>query len=79
MDYFDAFEEIFAHIERYKLEHGITPTKLIISPSLYQWLCECRAEELLAQDADPTILDTPFGAILLTIDERLDPYQIITQ
>lgn len=36
MEHFDAFEEIFAHIERYMLEHGHVPRALVVSPSLYQ-------------------------------------------
>ncbi len=80
MDYFDAYEEIFARIERYILEHGQLPHALVVSPSLYQWLCQCRKEQLTEPHGeDLAWFDTPYGKIRLVIDERLDPYEILTE
>lgn len=80
MDYFDAFEEVFARIERYVLEHGEPPQALVISPSLYQWLCDCRKEGRPVVRRDELLwLETPYGNIRLVIDERLDPYEILTE
>jgi|DewCreStandDraft_5_1066085.scaffolds.fasta_scaffold00820_16 hypothetical protein len=81
MEHFDAFEEIFAHIERYMLEHGHVPRALVVSPSLYQWLCDCRKD---TPGHTPTAedlrwLETPHGKVRLIIDERLDPFEILTE
>ncbi|MCX8051907.1 MAG: hypothetical protein N3B17_08460 [Chlorobi bacterium] len=80
MDYFDAYEEIFARIERYMLEHGTLPHALVMSPSLYQWLCDCRKESLDSVRGEELLwFDTPHGKIRIVIDERLDPYEILTE
>lgn len=80
MDYFDAYEEIFAQVERYMLEHGSLPRVIVVSPSLYQWLCDCRKENIEHPIADDLIwFETPHGKIRLVIDERLDPYEILTE
>lgn len=80
MDYFDAYEEIFARIERYILDRGTLPRALVVSPSLYQWLCDCRKENLEHPTAEDLIwFETPHGKIRLIIDEQLDPYDILTE
>ncbi|MCX7929248.1 MAG: hypothetical protein N2663_00785 [Chlorobi bacterium] len=80
MDYFDAYEEIYTRIERYMLEHGTLPHALVVSPSLYQWLCDCRKESVEQPHTDDLMwFETPHGKIRLVIDERLDPYEILTE
>jgi hypothetical protein len=80
MDYFDAFEEIFARIEQYILEHGVMPQALVVSPSLYQWLCDCKKEQFHQPTGEELRwFETLYGKIRLVIDERLDPYEILTE
>lgn len=82
MDYFDAFAEVYGSIERHVHDHGVPPAEIVIAPSLYTWLCDVlREEELLRGTAitDPVMLDTPFGAVKIVIDETLSPYDIMTQ
>jgi len=81
MEHFDAFEEMFALIERYRHEHGHLPHALVVSPSLFQWICDCR-KEMLGENFTPTDrawLHTPLGNVRLVIDERLDPFEILTE
>jgi len=80
VNFFDAYDEIFARIEEYIREHGTPPHALVVSPSLYQWLCDCRKEQLVQPRGEDLIwFDTPHGKIRLVIDERLDPYEIIAE
>ncbi|MCS7302600.1 MAG: hypothetical protein NZ606_04125 [Candidatus Kapabacteria bacterium] len=80
MDYFDPYEEIHARVEQFRAKHGTLPRALVVSPSLYQWLCDCRKEQLEHPTGeDLRWFDTPYGKIRLVIDERLDPYEILTE
>ena len=82
MDYFDAFAEVYTSIERHVHEHGVPPAEVVIAPSLYSWLADVlREEELLRGTSitDPVMLDTPYGAVRIVIDEAMSPYDIVTQ
>lgn len=82
MDYFDAFDEVFASIERHVQEHGSTPTDIVVSPGLYMWLADLLREEDLLRGldiTDPVVLETPYGPVSIVIDEALSPYEVLTQ
>jgi hypothetical protein len=80
MEWFDAFEELMASIERYVGEHGEAPHEVAVSADLYAWLSDIRREShlLSGEDpGDPNILPTPHGPVRLVIDEALSPFEII--
>lgn len=80
MDWFDAFDEVFASVERYVAENGKAPAELLVSPTLYNWLAELQRESDFLEGiatTDPVVLETSYGHIPLVIDEKLDPYEII--
>jgi len=79
MDWFDAFDEVFASVERFVQQHGRAPREVSVSPTLYTWLAELQRESAMLEGievSDPVALDTPFGEIALSIDEHLGPYEI---
>ncbi len=80
MEWFDAFDEVFASVERFAAEHGRAPVEVAVSPSLYTWLAEMQRESALLSGVpvtDPVILDTAYGSIPIVIDEHLDPFEIL--
>lgn len=80
MDYFDAFDEVFASIEQFVQEHGRAPKEVAVSPSLYTWLAELQREAALLEGVgnhDPVSLDSPYGSIRIAIDETLSPWEIV--
>jgi len=82
MEMFDAFDEVFASVERYVAEHGHAPSEVVVSPPLYMWLAELQREgEMLAGTVpvDAVALETPFGRIPLAIDETLSPFDVLAQ
>jgi hypothetical protein len=81
MDYFDAFAEVYASIERHVQETGQPPTEIVVSPALYTWLADMVREENLLRGVtmtDPVTLDTPYGPVKIVIDEALSPYDVET-
>lgn len=82
MDYFDAFDEVFASVERYVHEHGEPPHEIVVSPALYTWLAEIQREDTLLHGldiTDPVMLETPYGAVRIVIDETMSPYDVVSQ
>lgn len=81
MDYFDAFAEVYASIERHVQETGQAPSEIVVSPALYTWLADMVREENLLRGVtmtDPVKLDTPYGPVTIVIDEALSPYDVET-
>ena len=79
MEWFDAFDEVFAVVEQYVQEHGSAPSEISISPSLYTWLAELQRESAMLEGVpvtDLVSLDTAYGAIPIAIDERLGAHEI---
>lgn len=82
MDYFDAYDEVFATIEQFIAEHGQLPKEVAVAPALYSWLAEAqREQDFLHGDTstDPMTIVTSNGTVKLVIDEALGPYEIIPQ
>lgn len=82
MDYFDAFDEVFSSIERYVQENGHPPHEIVVAPALYTWLADVQRETDLLEGlevTDPVVLETPYGAVKIVIDETLSPYDIVPQ
>lgn len=82
MDWFDAFDEVFASVERFAEQHGKAPREVSVSPMLYTWLAELQRESAMLEGievSDPVVLETPFGDLPLSIDERLGPHEIIVE
>lgn len=80
MNWFDAYEEVYAAVERFVEEHGTPPKEVIVSTTLYTWLVELQRERaMLSGDeaVEPVVLDTPYGVIPVVIDELLDPFEIL--
>jgi hypothetical protein len=80
MEWFDAFDEVFASVERYVAEHGKAPAEVAVSPALYLWLAEMQRESALLTGlpmTDPVVLDTAYGSIPIAIDEHLGPFEIL--
>ena len=82
MEWFDAFEELMASIERYVHQHGEPPHEVAVSPMLYGWLSDIRRESESLSGPDGTTpgrIPTPWGEIPLGIDEALSAYEIMPQ
>ncbi len=82
MDWFDAFDEIFATVERFVQEHGKRPSCVVVSPHLYTWLAELQRESALIEGMDATLplsIDTTYGTIPVAIDERLGAYDVVAE
>lgn len=82
MDWFDAFDEIFATVERFVQEHGKRPACVVVSPHLYTWLAELQRESALIEGMDATLplsIDTTYGTIPVAIDERLGAYDMVAE
>lgn len=82
MEYFDAYEEVFAAIERFADEHGKAPQRINVSPALYRWLLEMKHEAVtlqLEESGDMNVLNTRFGPIPFVIDELLTPYEVMPE
>ncbi|NQW29864.1 MAG: hypothetical protein HQ472_05065 [Ignavibacteria bacterium] len=82
MDWFDAFDEVFASVERYANEHGKPPHELAVSSALYNWIAELQHEsDMLGgmESTESVILETPHGKVPLVINDELSPYEIIPQ
>ncbi len=84
MEFFDAYEELYASLNAYVAKHGEPPTRVLMSPYLYQWLRNLLAEEakLHGRDlshTDPRILHTDYGDIQIIIDESLSDWDIIVE
>ncbi len=84
MEWFDAFEELMASIERYVEERGHAPSEVAVSPNLYAWLADIRRESTLLSGntpdnlaSDPSVLPTPHGPVRLVIDEALSAFDIV--
>ncbi|MDZ4744706.1 MAG: hypothetical protein SGJ05_01740 [bacterium] len=80
MDYFDAFDEVFASIDTYYRDHGHSPHDIAVSPSLYAWFAELQRESAMLAGIEmsyPVIIETPYGPVGLIIDERLSPYDVV--
>ncbi|MCS6808583.1 MAG: hypothetical protein RML40_03580 [Bacteroidota bacterium] len=85
MEYFDAAEEIYESIQRFMIENnGACPTRVYLSPTLFQWLTQIRREEIALRGQDPSTLDlsvfpTEFCSPNVVIDEQLSDFEIITE
>ncbi|MGA0833219.1 MAG: hypothetical protein ACO3QO_01690 [Candidatus Kapaibacteriota bacterium] len=82
MDWFDAFDEIFAIVERFVQEHGKRPSCVVVSPNLYTWLAELQRESALIEGIEPALplsIDTTYGTIPVVIDERLGAYDVAAE
>lgn len=82
MEYFDAFDEVFASIDRYVQENGAPPHEIVVSPALYMWLAELQREENTLHGidiTDPVLLETPHGNVRIVIDETMSPYDVLAQ
>jgi DNA-directed RNA polymerase subunit H (RpoH/RPB5) len=82
MEYFDAFDEVFALIDRYVLDNGVPPHEIVVSPALYMWLAELQREENTLHGidiTDPVQLETPHGTVRIVIDETMSPYDVLAQ
>lgn len=83
MDWFDAFEEVFASVDAYVRDHGRSPHEIVVSPTLYTWLADLLREESVLTGADfvsdPLMLNTPHGAIRIVIDEMMNPFEVHPQ
>lgn len=82
MDWFDAFDEVFASIERFVTTNGRKPREVSVSPMLFTWLAELQRESAMLEGmdvSDPIVIDTPFGEIPLAIDEHLGDYEIVVE
>lgn len=82
MEWFDAFNEVYASVERYVADHGKPPAEVLVSASLYLWLAELQRESSMLSGlpaADPVYLETSYGNIPLVVDEHLDPFEIIPE
>jgi len=80
MEWFDAFEELMASIERFFDEHGQAPHEVAVSGELYAWLSDIRRESQFLSGGDsgsPDTLPTPHGPVRLVIDEALSSFEII--
>ncbi|MBK6290653.1 MAG: hypothetical protein IPH85_08520 [Ignavibacteria bacterium] len=80
MEWFDAFEELMASIERYVDEHGQAPREVAVSADLYAWLSDIRRESHFlsgGENGDPDLLPTPHGPVRLVIDEALSSFEIV--
>ncbi len=84
MEYFDAYEELFASLSAYVAKYGTPPTRVMLSPYLYQWLRNLLVEEAQLQgrdvsQLDPTVLHTDYGDLQIVIDESLTDWEIIVE
>jgi hypothetical protein len=82
MDWFDAFDEVFASVERYVAEHGTPPQELAVSSSLYAWIAELQHEsDMLGgmESSESVVLETPHGLVQLVINDELSAYDIVPQ
>ncbi|MEN9281889.1 MAG: hypothetical protein RL594_824 [Bacteroidota bacterium] len=80
MEWFDAFEEIMATVERFVASTGHAPREIAVSPQLYAWLSDIRRESATLSGADPedpSTIPTPYGPVRLQIDEALNEYEIL--
>lgn len=83
MDWFDAFEEVFASVDAYVRDHGHAPHEIVVSPTLYTWLADLLREESVLHGSDfvsdPLMLTTPHGSIRIVIDEMMNPFEVHPQ
>ena len=82
MDWFDAFDEVFASVERFVATHGRKPREVSVSPMLFTWLAELQRESAMLEGmevSDPVVIDTPFGEVPLAIDEKLGDFEIVVE
>jgi hypothetical protein len=80
MEWFDAFEELMATIERFVSTNGHAPTEVAVSPQLYAWLADIRRESARLSGTpleDLSTIPTPHGPVRLQIDEALNAYEIV--
>jgi len=80
MDFFDAFDEVFATIDAFYRDHGHSPHDIAVSPSLYAWFAELQRESAMLAGLEmvyPVTIDTPYGPVGLIIDEHLSPYDVV--
>ena len=80
MEYFDAYEEVYAAIERYIDEHAVRPNHVNVSTTLFRWLLEMKKEAVTHHlEAPEPVLNfaTRLGPVPIVIDELLSPYEII--
>jgi hypothetical protein len=85
MDYFDVNEELHSSIQDFRQTHGgEVPSRVFMSPYLFQWLTQIRLEEANLKGQQPETIDlhalpTEFGTLSIGIDELLSDYEIITE
>ncbi|MBU3679662.1 MAG: hypothetical protein FGM32_08665 [Candidatus Kapabacteria bacterium] len=82
MEWFDAFEELMATIERFVAVHGHAPREVAVSPQLYAWLSDIRRESASLSGSaleDLSTIPTPYGQVSLQIDEALNEFEIMPQ
>ncbi|MEY3385634.1 MAG: hypothetical protein RIR53_445 [Bacteroidota bacterium] len=82
MEWFDAFEELMASIERFVSANGHAPSEVAVSPHLYAWLSDIRRESARlsgTEPEDPSTIPTPYGPVRLQIDEALNEFEIIPE
>jgi hypothetical protein len=82
MDYFDAYEEVYAAIEHFVEESTKAPRKVNVSPALFRWLLEMKREAVtlhLEEAGEANAIQTRFGYVPIIIDEMLSPYEIIVE
>lgn len=84
MDYFDAYSELQQSLNAYVARHGMLPTRVIMSPYLYQWFRQILREEAELKGEDfstipPTELHTDYGILHIELDESLSKWEIIVE
>ena len=80
MEWFDAFEELMATIERFVAANGHAPTEIAVSPHLYACLSDIRRESAQLSGTpieDLSTIPTPYGPVRLQIDEALSAFEIV--
>lgn len=80
MEWFDAYDEVYAAVEQFVAQHGTAPAEVAVSGVLYGWLAEMQRESALLSGipaAEPMVLESAYGSIPIRIDEMLGPFEIL--
>ena len=82
MEWFDAYDEVAAAVERFVAEYEQPPKMVSVSGTLYTWLAKLQQESAAITGeavTEPVTVDSPYGSIPVVVDEHLDPYEIVPQ
>ena len=82
MEWFDAYDEVAAAVERFVAQHEQPPRMVAVSGTLYTWLAKLQQESAAITGeavTEPVAVDSPYGSIPVVVDEHLDPYEIVPQ